>query len=153
MYGPRGPPAAWLAAEIGPGISQPIGLGGHRGPERRAPAAGQRVGVLQPVECYLAPQRLGRTRDGRLVLADVLALLNCGMTIAARMPRMITTIRISISVKPLRVRGNGHAFSGLHKHFAADPFAPCETAIAPALTIHIELIWGSGKGRFNMTSM
>ena len=39
-----------------------------------------------------------------LVLAEVLALLNCGITIAARMPRMITTIRISIRVKPLRGR-------------------------------------------------
>src|SRR3954453_22567801 len=32
--------------------------------------------------------------------ASLLAELNCGMTIAARMPRMITTIRISIRVKP-----------------------------------------------------
>src|SRR5437764_371670 len=39
-----------------------------------------------------------------LVLAEVLALLNCGITIAARMPRMITTIRISIRVKPLFLR-------------------------------------------------
>src|SRR5688572_1913485 len=37
--------------------------------------------------------------------ASLLAELNCGMTIAARMPRMITTIRISIRVKPdLRAR-------------------------------------------------
>src|SRR2546423_15143675 len=35
-----------------------------------------------------------------LCLASLLALVNCGITIAARMPRMITTIRISIRVKP-----------------------------------------------------
>src|SRR3954453_14568314 len=34
--------------------------------------------------------------------ASLLAELNCGITIAARMPRMITTIRISIRVKPRR---------------------------------------------------
>src|SRR4051812_16953609 len=34
------------------------------------------------------------------VRASWLAPANCGMTMAARMPRMITTIRISISVKP-----------------------------------------------------
>ena len=37
--------------------------------------------------------------------ASWLALVNCGITMAAKMPRMITTIRISTSVKPLlRVR-------------------------------------------------
>src|ERR1700722_3626067 len=38
-----------------------------------------------------------------LLRASVLALVNCGMTIAAKMPRMITTIRISTSVKPRRL--------------------------------------------------
>src|SRR2546421_11833523 len=37
-----------------------------------------------------------------LDLASLLALVNCGITMAVRMPRMITTIRISISVTPLR---------------------------------------------------
>src|SRR5688500_9673240 len=35
-----------------------------------------------------------------LALADSLAEVNCGMTIAARIPRITTTIRISTRVKP-----------------------------------------------------
>src|ERR1035437_1262219 len=39
-----------------------------------------------------------------LLRASLLAFVNWGITIAARMPRMITTIRISTRVKPLRLR-------------------------------------------------
>src|SRR5436190_17789662 len=38
-----------------------------------------------------------------LLRASWLALVNWGITMAAKMPRMITTIRISTSVKPLLV--------------------------------------------------
>src|SRR3954469_1122916 len=48
-----------------------------------------------------------------LCLASFEALVNCGITIAARMPRMITTIRISISVKPLRFWRFVTAYMGL----------------------------------------
>src|SRR5262245_39355727 len=41
--------------------------------------------------------------DRALRRASREVLLNVGMTIAARMPRMITTIRISTSVKPRRI--------------------------------------------------
>src|SRR3954447_24587921 len=44
------------------------------------------------------------------VRASWLAPANCGMTIAARMPRMITTIRISIRVKPFGAFGPLGAF-------------------------------------------
>ena len=40
-----------------------------------------------------------------LLLAEALALVNCGTTIAARIPRITTTIRISTSVKPRHARG------------------------------------------------
>src|SRR4051812_15207032 len=50
------------------------------------------------------------------VRASSLAPANCGMTIAARMPRMITTIRISTSVNPLfDLRRAFMAFSHLTK--------------------------------------
>src|SRR5260370_30025549 len=47
----------------------------------------------------------------RLALrASVLALVNFGITIAAKMPRMITTIRISTIVKPLLRLRDAHDF-------------------------------------------
>ena len=44
-----------------------------------------------------------RTLDDRAI-ASCDAFVNCGMTIAARMPRITTTMRISMSVNPRRTR-------------------------------------------------
>src|SRR6185312_5932256 len=80
-----------------------------------------------------------------LVLAAVLALLNCGITIAARMPRMITTIRISISVNPfgaLRIRSMSASLK-----VRADPIRPAlaRSPVESLVAVHIELIRGQIK--------
>src|SRR5690242_15290042 len=68
-----------------------------------------------------------------LVLAEVLALLNCGMTIAARMPRMITTIRISIRVKPLflRIAFMSIASLKIHSRQVLTGFGPAKRRFGP----------------------
>ena len=72
---------------------------------RRCRPAGRRPGrksLCWSLNSAIWLRRLCTIVTRLLCLASLDAFVNCGITIAARMPRMITTIRISISVKPLR---------------------------------------------------
>src|SRR6478672_2719059 len=75
-----------------------------------------------------------KRRQSRMVLrrASPEALENCGIAIAARIPRITTTIRISISVKPAPLAECGRLFAYLFMAFPIlFPWAENFTSLSP----------------------
>src|SRR3982750_1894884 len=96
MYGPRVPAAA--TAMVSPTVVLPIMMAMY--------AAASLGGIS--LCCNLKYSPCWRIElsvvFNELILASDVALVNWGITMAARMPRMITTIRISTKVKPRDLR-------------------------------------------------